>query len=396
MRILMVAPSYSIHAVRPLQQLLDRGIHVTFADSENPLPQERRENYRFVRFPSLRGKRVLCKMFGNAFPTKLEEIWLRNFVRRTLQGLKPDLIHLHWLDDRAHSFIGAFDTPIVISIWGTDLNQHFFPNADPFFKQRAGEVLAHSHTIVVDAPEMDRKCEALSGKGGRFANIHLGFPTEHFAAERCHESAQKWRQSLEIQDDEKVVFSPRAWRRHYAHHEILEAFAMVHKKEHANLRLIFKLYNNDDNNRDYENEVRARARALDVEDRIIWLGDLSPQDLASVYYLSDLTVNCPRTDTLPIMVMEAAASKKPVLSYELPTYRGTFAEDFCYFVPHGDVKGLSREMSRILFDTEPDPNRLETARKHVLEHFDEKLYVVRILDLYRSITLSCVRRDLPR
>jgi len=65
-----------------------------------------------------------------------------------------------------------------------------------------------------------------------------------------------------------------------------------------------------------EETLRARARALGVESRVILAGECAPEELASWYAASDVLLLTSRREGRPNVVLEAFASGRPVLVTE--------------------------------------------------------------------------------
>jgi glycosyltransferase involved in cell wall biosynthesis len=106
------------------------------------------------------------------------------------------------------------------------VNEQLAQNADPFTKRMVSRTLAGADFLVVDAPEMAARCRALAGVKVPTRVVHLGVDTKRFRP-GYKEEANRWRESLKINDGTIVLFSMRALSELYNHHLILEAFALA-------------------------------------------------------------------------------------------------------------------------------------------------------------------------
>ncbi|MDP7035955.1 MAG: glycosyltransferase family 4 protein [Planctomycetota bacterium] len=137
----------------------------------------------------------------------------------------------------------------------------------------------------------------------------------------------------------------------------------------------------------YEQSLLERARTLGIEDRILFVGWMDPEDLP-VYYAACDVVTVPSIipDSLPRTALEAMAAARPVLG---SPFGGT---------PEIIVDGVTgrlanplvpEEFANALAELLSDPVRGrsmgEAGRQRVLEHFSIESNVQRRLELYRSL-----------
>ena len=162
MKILMIAPGFSPHSQRPLNWLLDNGCEVTFVDKKDPCPQGR-DKYQFVPYPSSRGSRYYEKL-GERIAGWLTLEMLTLQLRLLSRRVRPDVTHVHWVDHRAYHCMKAGLKPLVLSVWGSDINRLFLPNADPENRRMIGRVLAYADRVIVELPVMAERCDQLAGQ----------------------------------------------------------------------------------------------------------------------------------------------------------------------------------------------------------------------------------------
>ncbi len=103
----------------------------------------------------------------------------------------------------------------------------------------------------------------------------------------------------------------------------------------------------------YRAEVEERARALGVEDRVIWLEGTSDRDIGHLLRAADLYVQASLVETGPLVVLEAMALGLPVVGticgsmpdFILPGVTGELA-------PPGEPRALGEALVRVLADPE--------------------------------------------
>lgn len=381
MKILMIAPWHSVHSTRPLRWLAERGCDVTFMDHRRPSPPPGC-NYRFVRYPWLRGSSVLGgigrKLNAWAVPLLLRRCWRR---------LRPDMVHVHWVDVRAYDCARAGLRPLVLTIWGSDVNSLLTPDADATLRRQVGEALARADLVIADSPDMPDKCRTLAGRQVHVEIITLGIATQRFRP-GDPERAAAWRRQLQVPEGATVLLSARAFQGLYGQHLILEAFGRAAPRLCHETVLVFKQYNQAiraATAQAYEAALRRRAEELGVAHLLRWLPEVPYEQLPEVYAFSDVVVNFPLMDAFPVTFLEAAACERPVITCRLPAYVGTFAERYFRMVDPGDVEGLADAIADSVNDPGERCRHVAAARREVEARHDEAVSAERLLELYRGV-----------
>lgn len=385
MKILMIAPGNSIHSKRPLDLLLENGCDVTFVDSVNPYPKGR-DRYQFLPYPSPRGMSYY-KMLGESITGRLLfwsvvlQLWL--LWRR----IRPDVVHVHWVDYRAYHCVMARLRPLVLSIWGTDINQYYLPGADLEKLSTIRKVLAKADLVIVDAPIMSSKCAHLAKREIHTELLHLGVDTKVFRS-GYRDAVFEWKHRLAIPPDTKVLFSMRAFDQRYNHHIILDAFAQAQPRFKTNVILIFKTYNQKyySSSVEYEIHMCRRAEELGIAGSLRWMEGVPFEQLPEIYALADGIINYPSLDTLPVTFLEAAACERLVVTSRLPSYLGTFAERYFLMVEPGNITDLADALVKVVNDDAATQRAalMAEARKVVEKEYDESVYIKQLLHIYRK------------
>ncbi len=386
MKILMFSPGSWIHSERTVKCLLESGQEVTLVDSNNPFP-EGREGFEFIRYPRS-GVRHYQRFIGSSISDQFS-FWLTVSQLKLLwRNIKPDVVHVCWLDLRAYHCLKAGLRPLVLSVWGTDVNANLLPGADPDEKGIASRSLAGADLTIVDAPDMSEKCAILAGREIMTEHLHLGVNTKIFRP-GYSEVTIEWRRRLQIPQDAKVIVSIRALSSNYNHHLIMDAFAQALERVRTNTFLVFKVYNVLDDS--YEMELRRRAERLGIENSVRWIEDLPFPKVPEIYALADVIINYPTMDAFPVTFMEAAACERPVITCRLASYSGSFAEQYFRMVEPENVGALSGAIVEFIGQTphEIDQAKAELARARqvVEEEFDEALFAGRLIDIYKSVQI---------
>ena len=405
----MIAPGDNIHSLRPLNCLLEKGCRVVFSSSSNPFP-EGRERYNFIRFPDPRGGnpghpdpgREGGKMFQKLLGDKGGDWLYRLFSLSTPPRLKvlwgrvsPTIIHVHWVDERAFYCVKAGLHPLVLTVWGTDINKHFLPNANPSWRRRVGEALAGADLILIDSADMHKKCAELAGREVMTELITQGVNTDRFRPGYT-QAALEWRRRLCISVDATVLLSMRGWSPLYRHESILEAFARALPEINAEAILVFKTLKREGTDSEiHEKKIRDLAEKLGVAKWVRWMEEVPQNVLPEIYSIANVILNYPSMDGFPVTFLEAASCECPVISCRLPAYDGTFAEEYFHLVSPDDLSELSDAIVKFVNQNcTASRERLSELRQIVCRDYDEEIMAGRLLDIYYK--LSVPSRQAPK
>lgn len=389
-KVLMLAPGQSVHAQRPLNLLLESGYNVIFMDVVDPLPQGAK-NYRFLPFPSPRGKRWFSWL-GEKMTERLSYLSVIIQLRQRWLRIRPDVTHIHWISPRrADQCLKAGMHPLVLSAWGSDINNHFLPGADVGQRRLMKRVLAKADFIIADANDIATKCSELAQMAVRTSLLPLGVNTRIFRP-GYEDAARSWKKKLNIPADATVLLSIRAWSPTYGHHHLLEAFAQALPHLRVPAILLFKTFNKSGyaDADVYEGKIRSQVERLGLIQHIFWLEQVPFEQLPEIYSMADAILNYPSMDAFPITFQEAAACERSVISVRLPAYEGTFAERYFSMVESGDMAQLAEAITRFVNATDEEKNRrkqlLSQARREVEDKFNETLYIKRLIEIYKQLS----------
>jgi glycosyltransferase involved in cell wall biosynthesis len=139
-----------------------------------------------------------------------------------------------------------------------------------------------------------------------------------------------------------------------------------------------------------EQEGRARARALGVEGRVTWAGDLPPEELVGAY-LAATALWFPsneRSEAYGLAQIEAMASARPVLNTAIPHSGVPWVSlhgQTGLTVPMGDAEALARAARRLLEEPGLAERLGQGARARALEQFRHDVMAERSLALYADV-----------
>ncbi len=386
MRVLMLGCRGSIHAIRPLQFLLDANWDVVYVDNTNPYPHGRM-NFTFIYYPLI--GRCISRRVGKQIGSWVADLYFIPFFKQVREKYHPDITHVHWVDCHAYYCVRAGLKPLVLSVWGSDINNCFRQDINQDVRKLIGEALSSADRVIIDSREMAEKCNRLANKNLPTELIHLGVNLSLFKPGYQNEAVE-WRKKLNISSDGIVFLSNRGFSKPYQHEQIIEAFALALPHLKKPTWLIFKKFNQLENS--YMSHMRQRIQDLGLSEKIRWLEVLPFERLPEIYAMADVIVNNPVQDTFPISFIEAAACQRPVISCRLPSYASTFAERYFSFFEPGQIEQLAETMINYVNDPPQSPVQNAALRKEIEAKFNESIYKQRLSELYLT-TISGKRTN---
>jgi glycosyltransferase involved in cell wall biosynthesis len=273
--------------------------------------------------------------------------------------------------------------PLILSAWGSDINAHFetgCPTACP--RDLAIEALTGASLTIVDAPDIPARCEELAGRPIPSEMLHLGVDTDRFCAGLTSERS-KLRGQLNISPDDVLLSSMRALSPLYNHDLILDAFALSLPKLRRKAYLLFKTYNADSS---YLEMLRCKAREHGMSDRVRFVDEVPPSALPSLYAATDVVINIPRRDSIPVTLLEAAACQRAVICSRLEAY-SSIPDENVTWIPINDCAALSAAITERTNSYQYCEDDFKKARAAIIAGFSERKYQDGIATIYCRLAL---------
>lgn len=137
-----------------------------------------------------------------------------------------------------------------------------------------------------------------------------------------------------------------------------------------------------------EFKLKALAKSLGVQNKILWLGEVSDEDLPAYYYACDLLVlpSCEKSESFGLVLLEAQACARPVISTNLPT-GVTFAnlhQRTGLVVPAKDERALNYAIGILLKNSALRQRYGQNGRERVKREFNKETMAEKILQLYKG------------
>ncbi|MGA4643394.1 glycosyltransferase family 4 protein [Limisphaera sp. 4302-co] len=315
----------------------------------------------------------------------------RSLTRR-FRRLRPDLVHTH---SGKAGFLGRLaahraGVPVIVhTIHGPSFGPFQGPLPNALFRwaeRRAGRVTTH---FVVVAEAMARRyLEAGIGRPEQYSLIYSGFDLEPFLRAT---NDPAWRARAGLNPGDLVVGKVARLFKLKGHDDLL-AVAPALLRRFPHLRFLFV------GDGAWRARLEARARALGVDGAVRFVGLVPPESMPHWMGVMDVVVHLSRREGLPRALPQALAAGKPVVAYACDG-----APEVCrpgetgLLVEPGDLAGLESALTQLLSDASLRERWGWRGREWVKQHFDVRLMVDRLHELYlRLLGSSGGITGLPR
>jgi len=255
------------------------------------------------------GLRADVRLKGAAWlgaPLALTAGWFK--ALRVAQKKRATVMHGNWVIPGGVIAAAARPSlPLVVSLHGSDV---FVAERTAIARTAARRVFDRAGFVTACSQDLADRAVALGAPADRIEVVPYGVDVSRFKpAPGARESA---RASLGVSLDAPLLFTAGRLVRKKGFEYLIDALALVDSP--AAVRLVIA------GSGDLAEELRARARAAGVADRVHFLGNL-PQDAVGGWFAAaDIAVvpsvrdDSGNVDGLPNTVLEALASGTPLVS----------------------------------------------------------------------------------
>ncbi|MCP4632288.1 MAG: glycosyltransferase [candidate division Zixibacteria bacterium] len=257
--------------------------------------------------------------------------------------------------------------PLIATAHGfTNIDSNIQRNEklDRFFLRFARKVLCVSDTIK----------DSLIRSGLSADNIEVltnAVDFEYFT----HDADIDFRKSWGVGDDEIIIGSAGRLSKEKAHVNMLEAVSLLPAKTKEKLKVVIAGDGSEKEN------IIAKAKELNIYDRLILPGFLS--DMRSFYQAIGIFCLPSLTEGLPLSLLEAAASKTPVIASDVG-YIGNLIENGIdgFTPPPGDIESLKMGLETLIDNRDRINSFGEQLNSKLIKDYDIEKWAQKIFAIY--------------
>jgi glycosyltransferase involved in cell wall biosynthesis len=297
--------------------------------------------------------------------------FVKRNIARIINGINPDLIHLHGAEN-PHYSAGILSLlhkyPVLVTIQGLIRNssEHNFVTNNKI--EIESEILKSAIHIGVRTKEMSKTVLELNPKAHLyFHNYPLTIPV--FIKENS------------IDSEFDIVFFARVCKDKGVE-DLLEAVALVKKiRSNVSLQVI------GSSDKSYLKILKNKLKQLDIENNVKFLGFIEPQFvLHNKVSRAKICVLPTYHDILPGTILESMFIKLPVIAYAAEGLSELNEKgQILVLVEKNNIQQLSNEIATLLDNESKRIAIAESAYNYVRERFNNNYVVDQIMKAYNEI-----------
>ena len=265
-------------------------------------------------------------------------------TRRVVARSQATVVHAHWvIPSGAVAAASTRAAPLVVSLHGSDV---FVAERHAAIRQAARYAFRRAAWVTACSEDLRTRAIRIGADAARSEVTPYGVDVTRFRPDRA--ARERLRRGHSIARDAEVVLAAGRFVRKKGFEYLIDAVAALAPRRPA-LRLVLA------GNGDLDGELRRRAAAQGVADRVLRLGAVTQSDVAGWLAAADVAVvpsvrdDAGNVDGLPNVVLEALASGTPVVATPAGGI-GTVAIDrrTALVVPERDPAALARAIDELL------------------------------------------------
>lgn len=279
-----------------------------------------------------------------ATPLALASGW--RLARRVARDVGATVMHGHWVvPGGAIAAAAAGDRPLVVSLHGSDV---FVAERHAPVKRVARWVFGRARVVTACSDDLRTRAITLGAAREASITIPYGVDTGRFRPDPA--ARARMRAAWRIPEDAELVVAAGRFVRKKGFEYLIDAIARL-APERPHLTLVLAGAG------DLDTELRRRAAARSIAERVIFPGLLLQDDIGPALAAADVVAvpsvrdDAGNVDGLPNVVLEGLASGTPVVASPAGGI-GTVVRDGVtgLLAPERDVDGLATAIARLLDD----------------------------------------------
>jgi glycosyltransferase involved in cell wall biosynthesis len=358
MRIAYLSIGGHIHTERWLRYFVDRG-HEAHLLTVQPSPIE--------------GVRVYDIRTG--IPLKpLHYAVALGRVRRILAGIRPDVLHTHFLT--GYGYWGAFSgfRPFIMTVWGDDV--YLTPHQSFLKGKLARAVLRRADLVTGDSEDILDHAVAMGADRSVCHVVQWGVDLDAFRPG----VETGVRERLGIPADAPVVISIRSFTQPYYNIDTIVGIVPRVLSAHPEAHFVFAGNEGDDAG------FREMAGGLGVDERAHFVGRIPHEQLPGYLATSDVFISVPSVDATAVSLLEAMACGSSVIVSNLASALEWVTDgESGLSVPPRDARALEAAVLRLIESPDLREGLGRRAAGIVRERADHRVHMARMEELMESL-----------
>ncbi|MGI6349595.1 MAG: glycosyltransferase family 4 protein [Eubacteriaceae bacterium] len=363
MEIVFLANAASVHTVKWVNALADRGHIVHLIYKGDDMPTENTIN-----------KEVICH--------SLQYTGIKGYffnapqLKKICRSIQPDLINAHYASGYGMLARLAKLKPLLLSVWGSDV--YDFPYQSALKMQMLKKNLRFADAVSSSSYAMKKQVQKLIGEEKEIHVIPFGIDTQLFS-----------RRQNNINRENFVIGNIKSLQPVYAIDDLLRAFHYLCTKLESEgyfevvQKLQLKIYGDGEE----KENLLALAKSLQIEDKTFFMGKIPNSSVPAA--LEDIDIFCATSlqESFGVALLEAMAMEVPVVA--------TNTEGFAEIIESGkdgiivaaeDIEAIANALATLISDKRMRTKFGNEGRKKVLQCYDFCKNVEDMIKLYGKMS----------
>ncbi len=290
-------------------------------------------------------------------------------LKRVIRKIQPDVIHAGPIQTCALLAALSGFHPLVSMSWGSDI----LKDADrgPGWRWATKYALKHTDVLVGDCRAVQEKAATFGFPEEQVVLFPWGVDQEQFkpGENPAYRERRDW-------EDKFVILSLRSWAPIYGVDNVVCAFARAAQVE-PDLRLLLL------GNGPQAKLIYSIVHRHELEDKVLFGGQVSNKDLAGMYHAADLYLSASHSDGSSVSLMEALSCGLPVLVSDIPGNKEWITEgQEGWLFPDGDETALAEGILRAYAERDRSKFMRVASRKLAEERADWNKNFAKLLEAY--------------
>lgn len=365
MRILFLSNAASIHTVRWVNALSERGHEVHLVYKFDDTPKENRISERVIRH------RLKYSGTKGYF---LNAIQLRKLSKR----INPDIVNAHYASGYGTLVRLARLQPVVLSVWGSDVYE--FPYQSKFKMKILVDNLRYASVIASTSASMAEQVKLLLKDDTKKIYITpFGVDLSQYSKNNNNER----------HTDKIIIGNVKSLREVYGIEFLIRAIAILKNKLESNnktnisQKIITTLYG-DGNLRE---ELELLVKKLGLQENVIFKGRIPNAEVPHALEEFDIFCATSNHESFGVSIVEAMAMGLPVVATDVPGFKEVMVDgETGIIVERKRPDKIAEALQRLILNDDLRRKFGENGRNRVEELYNWENNVTKMLGIYERLS----------
>lgn len=364
MRILFISNAGSIHTVRWVNALSERGHEVHLVYKFDDQPKENRISKKVNQYR--------LKYSGN-------KGYLFNAIqlKKLSNSINPDIVNAHYASGYGTLVRLARLHPVVLSVWGSDV--YDFPYQSEFKMKIVVDNLRYANVIASTSANMAEKVKVLlRDKTKKIYITPFGVDLSQFS---INHGDTRYKNKI-------VIGNIKSLNEVYGIEFLIRAIKILKNKLESNnksdisKKITAKIYGDGTLREDLELLVKK----LGLEEIVIFKGEIPNAEVPSALEEFDIFCATSNQESFGVSIIEAMAMGLPVVATDVPGFKEVMVDGQTgIIVEKRNSEQIADAIEKMLFDEDLRLKYGSNGRQRVEDYYNFDKNVGEMIDIYSKV-----------